>query len=124
MLLEPGRKFAKLLAGPFIVFAAVLVACARDSAVIPLIPAPNWSRASSEALDVDAVSRWGGDPTIDRDYGVKSLQSRTYQLATKLGTAAPVLASVVLEEASDPSAAYGLLTYYRTERMAPEKGVE
>ena len=77
----------------------------------------------SQNLDVTAVSRWGGDPAIEREYGVKSIQYRTYQLADKVAGAVEV-AGVVLEEASDPSAAYGLLTYYQTERMSPAKGVE
>ena len=123
MSLKPGRKFAKLLAGALTLFMAALAACAQDSTVIPLVPAANWRLVGSQNLDVTAVSRWGGDPAIEREYGVKSIQYRTYQLADKVAGAVEV-AGVVLEEASDPSAAYGLLTYYQTERMSPAKGVE
>ena len=123
MSVRPGRKFAKLLAGALTLFIVVPAASAQDSTVIPLIPAANWRLVGSQNLDVSAVSRWGGDPAIEREYGVKSIQYRMYQLADKLASAVEV-AGVVLEEASDPSAAYGLLTYYQTERMSPAKGLE
>src|SRR5207249_7669175 len=123
MSVKPGRKFAKVLAGAFTLFTVVLAARAQNSTVIPLVPVANWRLVGSQNLDVSAVSRWGGDPAIEREYGVKSIQYRTYQLADKVAGAVEV-AGVVLEEASDPSAAYGLLTYYQTERMSPAKGVE
>src|SRR5437763_411267 len=123
MSVKPGRKFAKVLAGAFTLLTVALAARARNSTVIPLVPAANWRLVGSQNLDVSAVSRWGGDPAIEREYGVKSVQYRTYQLADKLASAVEVV-DVTLEEASDPSAAYGLLTYYQTERMSPAKGVE
>ncbi len=123
MSAKAGRKFAKVLAGAFTLLTVVLAARAQNSTVIPLVPAANWRLVGSQNLDVSAVSRWGGDPTIEREYGVKSVQYRTYQLADKLASAVEVV-GVALEEASDPSAAYGLLTYYQTERMSPAKGVE
>jgi len=123
MSAKAGRKFAKVLAGAFTLFTVALAARARNSTVIPLVPAANWRLVGSQNLDVSAVSRWGGDPAIEREYGVKSIQYRTYQLADKLASAVEVV-GVALEEASDPSAAYGLLTYYQTERMSPAKGVE
>ena len=123
MSAKAGRKFAKVLAGAFTLFTVVLAARAQNSTVIPLVPAANWRLVGSQNLDVSAVSRWGGDPAIEREYGVKSIQYRTYQLADKLASAVEVV-GVALEEASDPSAAYGLLTYYQTERMSPAKGVE
>ena len=123
MSAKAGRKFAKVLAGAFTLLTVVLAARAQNSTVIPLVPAANWRLVGSQNLDVSAVSRWGGDPAIEREYGVKSVQYRTYQLADKLASAVEVV-GVALEEASDPSAAYGLLTYYQTERMSPAKGVE
>ena len=123
MSVKLGRKFAKVLAGAFTLLTVVLAARAQNSTVIPLVPAANWRLVGSQNLDVSAVSRWGGDPAIEREYGVKSIQYRTYQLADKLASAVEVV-GVALEEASDPSAAYGLLTYYQTERMSPAKGVE
>ena len=123
MSVKPGRKFAKVLAGAFTLLTVALAARAQNSTVIPLVPAANWRLVGSQNLDVSAVSRWGGDPAIEREYGVKSIQYRTYRLADKLASAVEVV-GVALEEASDPSAAYGLLTYYQTERMSPAKGVE
>src|SRR5256885_5460930 len=123
MSAKAGRKFAKVLAGAFTLLTVALAARAQNSTVIPLVPAANWRLVGSQDLDVSAVSRWGGDPAIEREYGVKSIQYRTYQLADKLASAVEVV-GVALEEASDPSAAYGLPAYFPTERMAPAKGGE
>jgi hypothetical protein len=84
--------------------------------VIPLIPAANWHLVKSEPLGMDAVRGWGGDPAIEREYGVKTIVRRTYHLG-------PQTAEVLIEEATDPSGAYGLLTYYQTEAMQPAKGM-
>ena len=101
----------------------VPLARAQNSSVVPLIPAANWHLASSQDVDVNEVSRWGGDGAIEREYGVQSAQYRTYRLEDKLAGALQV-AGVVIEQAADTSAAYGLLTYYRAEDMAPEKGMD
>ena len=53
---------------------------------------------------------------VEREYGVKSFELRTYQLDR-------VLAEVVLEPAADVSSAYGLFTYYQNESMHPEKAI-
>ncbi len=89
---------------------------AQERTVIPLIPAANWHLVKSQPLDVDAVRQWGGDPAIEREYGVRTIVHRTYHLG-------PQTAEVLIEEAVDTSAAYGLLTYYQTEAMQPAKGM-
>jgi hypothetical protein len=107
-----AKRFALLL-------ALLAVSCAvrgQGQTVIPLIPAANWHLVKTEPLGVDAVRGWGGDPAIEREYGVKTVVHRTYHLG-------PQTAEVLLEEAADPSAAYGLLTYYQTEAMQPAKGM-
>jgi hypothetical protein len=89
---------------------------AQNPSIVSLVPAANWQLTSSEKLDVNAVSKWGGDPAVDREYGVKSIEHRTYELVDKT-------ADAIIEEGPDASAAYGLFTYYRTESMAPDKSM-
>ena len=117
-----GLRLSVLLGFCLAFPAASRVAQAQNPSVMPLVPAANWRPVTSEKLAASAASRWGGDPTVDAEYGVKSLESRTYQLDNGLGGAAQT-SVVVIEEASDASAAYGLLTYYQSEGMAPEKGL-
>jgi hypothetical protein len=93
------------------------LSCAQDVSVIPLVPAANWRLAASQGLGVDEIQKYGGDPTVEREYGVKSFELRTYQLDS-------VRAEMVLEPAADVSAAYGLFTYYQNESMHPEKAIE
>jgi hypothetical protein len=122
MRVKPCGTVIRLFACAFTLSAVALTARGQESSVIPLVPAANWRLVSSENLDASAVSRWGGDPAIEREYGVKSIQYRKYQLDDKL--AGVEMVGVALEEAADASAAYGLLTYYRTEQMSPAKGVD
>jgi len=93
------------------------LSCAQDVSVIPLVPAANWRLISTQGLGLDEIKSYGGDSAIEHEYGVNSLEVRTYQLD---GTRA----EVVLESAADVSAAYGLLTYYQNESMHPEKGIQ
>ena len=97
--------------------AARPLSCAQNVSVIPLVPAANWRLAASQGLGVDEIQKYGGDPTVEREYGVKSFELRTYQLDS-------VRAEVLLEPAADVSAAYGLFTYYQNESMHPEKAIE
>jgi len=60
--------------------AARPLSCAQDVSVIPLVPAANWRFAASQGLGVDEIQKYGGDPTVEREYGVKSFELRTYQL--------------------------------------------
>jgi hypothetical protein len=84
--------------------------------VIPLVPAADWHLMSTQPLDLDAVRHWGGDPVIEREYGVKTIVERKYHLGDQR-------AEVLFEEAADPTAAYGLLTFYQTDSMLPVTGV-
>ena len=85
--------------------------------VIPLVPAANWHLMSTQPLALDAVRSWGGDPVIEREYGVKTVVERKYHLGDQT-------AEALFEKAADPTAAYGLLTFYQTDSMLPVKGVE
>jgi len=112
---------ARLLAKSLSLCGTCLVVCAASLAqkpsVIHLIPAADWQMIRSEKLDVEAVSQWGGNPAVDREYGAKAIEHRLYRLENKA-------ADVVVEEGPDASAAYGLLTYYRTDSMEPVRGIE
>ena len=81
--------------------------------VMPLVPT-NWRQVESHTLPVSTVTKFGGDPAVEQEYGVKTLELRTYELG-KTHT------QVVVEAAADASSAYGLLTFYQTPAMTPEK---
>ncbi len=90
---------------------------AGQTTVVPLVPAANWRQISSEPLDLDALRNWGGDPAVEREYGVKKLEQRTYRLGK-------INVNAIVEPASDPSAAYGLFTFYQSPGQEPEKGIQ
>ncbi|MBZ5544642.1 MAG: hypothetical protein LAO07_13320 [Acidobacteriia bacterium] len=90
---------------------------AQTRTVIPLVPAADWHLMVTQPLGLEAVRQWGGDPVIEREYGVKMPVERKYHLGERT-------ADALFEEAADPTAAYGLLTFYQTDSMLPVKGVE
>lgn len=100
-----------------VVLGSVPVGRAQDKVVIPLIPTTDWRLVRTESPDIAALTAFNTDQAVDREYGVQKLELRHYQLGTRR-------AEALLEEASDPTAAYGLLTYYRTEDLTPEKGLD
>jgi hypothetical protein len=93
------------------------LSCAQNVSVIPLVPAANWQLTATHGLGVDEIKNYGGDPAVEREYGVKSIEVRTYGLDR-------VPVEVVLESAADVSGAYGLLTFYQNESMHPEKAIQ
>lgn len=84
---------------------------------MPLVPAADWRQVDSHSLPVASVSQYGGIPQVDEEYGVKSLELRTYQLG-KTQT------QVVVEGVPDATSAFGLLTFYETPAMTPEKNIQ
>jgi hypothetical protein len=106
---------------PIVLWLAWLVVpalgAAQKPSVIPLVPAADWRLVNSAPAELQAVRKWDGDPIIEREYGVKSLERRKYQLGNKS-------VEVLVEEASDASSAYGLFTFYQTVAAAPEKGMQ
>jgi hypothetical protein len=93
------------------------LAQAQKHIVIPLVPAANWQLVRSEPVNLDQLRELGVDPAISREYGVKTVEHRVYRLQDNQ-------VDVYLEQATDPSAAYGLFTYYQNEGMAPVKGMQ
>ena len=100
-----------------VLIVASPLAYAQKVSVIPLVPAANWRLAATQKLEGEAVKGYGGDPAVEREYGVKSIELRTYELGRER-------VDVVLEPASDVSAAYGLFTYYQKESMHLEKAIQ
>ena len=112
------NRFASALVFAVIALSAARpLSCAQNVSVIPLVPAANWRLAATQGLAVDEIKNYGGDAAVEREYGVKSLEVRAYQLDK-------VRAEVVLEPAADVSSAYGLFTYYQNESMHPEKSIQ
>jgi hypothetical protein len=101
----------------FTLLAVPCLARAQKHTVIPLIPAANWHLVSTQPKDAEEVRQWGGDPAIEREYGVKTVVHHSYHLGVQR-------AEVLVEEALDPSSAYGLLTYYQTQAVEPVKNME
>ena len=91
---RPSSSFALCL---LTVSAACSLSYAQKVSVIPLIPAANWRLAETQKLGLEAVKSYGGEPAVEREYGVKGIEVRTYQLGRSR-------AIVVLEPASDVSA--------------------
>jgi len=116
MLLIVARLLAKSLSLCAACWAVCAVSLAQKPSVISIVPAADWHLIGSEKLDVQAVSQWGGDPAVEREYGVKAIEHRSYRLENKA-------AEAVVEEGPDASDAYGLLTYYRTESAEPVPGI-
>ncbi len=101
------------LSGLFLaLLAAPCAFTAQRPSAIPLIPAANWRLTETKQLNLNAVRQWEGDPAIEREYGVQTLEQRTYVLKNQR-------AEVVIEETPDASSAYGLFTYYQTEQSIP-----
>ncbi|HUY15257.1 MAG TPA: DUF6599 family protein [Terriglobia bacterium] len=89
----------------------------QDRQVISLIPSPRWELVSSQKTSLQQLQGWNVDPAIDGEYGVKNIVDRKYRFET-------FTAEALVEEASDPSCAYGLLTYYDAAGMSPVQGMK
>jgi hypothetical protein len=85
-------------------------------AMVTLVPAPEWQLTVSGTTDAAALQRWDGDPAIEHEYGVTAFTSRTYQFGRHK-------ADVLIEQTTDTSAAYGLLTFYRAPTMKAVAGM-
>jgi len=117
MLITMGHFLTRSLFLCIVSWAVCPQLWAQKPSVVTLVPAAAWHLTNSEKLDVGTVTQWRGDPSVDREYGVKALDHRSYRLENKT-------ADVVVEESPDSSTAYGLFTYYRTESMQPVRGFE
>jgi Family of unknown function (DUF6599) len=107
---------AKRLACCIALLILPALAWAEKPNVIPLATSSKWLLESTQKLPASAIHDWGGDPAVEKEYGVESLALRTYTLYPENDTV-----KVLMEQASDASAAYGLFTIYRTDSMTPFK---
>jgi len=96
--------------------ASVSLAAQQNATFVDLVSQPRWQMESSQTVNINGVRQWGGEPAVDREYGVKAVEIRTYREGKKS-------AQAVVEEAPDPSSAYGLFTFYQNETMTPAKGM-
>lgn len=90
-------------------FPAILHA---QGGVVHLLPTEQWQFTGKTALNLDQISSYGADESVEREFGVRTVGARQYQLAGRN-------ASVIVEEAPDASSSYGLLLYYQTAVMRP-----
>jgi len=112
------RKFAKHTWLVAALTAFPLYSSAQEKPLaIPLVPAADWRQVDSLFVPLSAINKFGGNPAVEEEYGVKTLELRTYQLG-KTRT------QVLVEPAPDATSAYGLLTFYQTTAMSPEKGLQ
>ena len=108
---------ARTLGVTLLLFVLSPAGKAQKPSVVQLVPPPTWRLVTSGPLSVATVARFGGDPAVEREYGVKKLELRHYQQGARH-------AEVLIEEASDPTSAYGLLTFYRTKDSIALKGLD
>jgi hypothetical protein len=61
------------------VLAAQLFPCSAQEKpiVMPLVPAADWRQVDTQPLPLPTVGKYGGDPAVEREYGVKALELRT-----------------------------------------------
>ena len=100
-----------------ILAASQPLSAAQKIVVIPLIPASGWKLVDSTKITPQDLARFGDQLPVDHEYGVQSALKRTYQLGGLKATA-------ILEEAADPSSAYGLYTFYQNESMRSAPGIQ
>jgi hypothetical protein len=98
------------------VLAALPFPCSAQTKpkFVPVVPDANWRQVDAQPLPLSAIGKYGGDAAIEREYGVKQIELRTYELGK---TRVPVL----VEPAADVTSAYGLLTFYQTPAMTAPK---
>jgi hypothetical protein len=112
MLRLPAKRLAAFLA----LLAMAPLAKAQKPSSVTLVSPSDWRVVSSSKAELDAVSTYGGDTAIDREYGVKSVEVRAFE-------SGPKSVKVLVEPTPDAPAAYGLITFYRKESMTPVSGV-
>lgn len=100
-----------------ILVSSAAVAVAQHTTIVNLATLPKWQVAKSQNVSFNDVLQWGVEPAVDSEYGVTRLEIRTYRKDDQTLEA-------LVEKAGDPSSAYGLLTFYQTESMRPEKGMK
>jgi len=100
-----------------ILASSAALAGAQRTTIVNLASLPEWQVEKSQNVSLNDVRQWGVEPPVDREYGVTKVEIRTYRKDNQSVQA-------IVEEATDPSSAYGLLTFYQNESMKQEKGMK
>lgn len=100
-----------------ILLPSIALAKTQRTTFLNLAPMPKWQLEKSQNVSLSDVSQWGVEPAVDLEYGVRKIEIRTYRKDNQT-------LQVVVEKATDPSSAYGLLTFYQNESMVSEKGMK
>lgn len=100
-----------------ILVAGATLANAQRTTMLNLPSMPQWQVAKSQNVSLSDVESWGVEPAVDKEYGVRKVEIRTYRKGNQS-------AQVLVEKLPDPSSAYGLLTFYQNESMRPERGMK
>jgi hypothetical protein len=90
---------------------------AQKSFVMPLVSQSSWQLTASAEASLRELASLGCQPAVEQEFGVKSVTRRTY---SREGASVTVL----LEQAADPSSAYGLFTFYQAAGMRSVQGVQ
>lgn len=93
------------------------LAKAQHTTFLNLPEMPKWQVEKSQTVTLNDVRQWGAIPAVDVEYGVKKVEIRTYRKDNQS-------LRVIVEKTTDPSSAYGLLTFYQNESMHPIKGMK
>lgn len=97
--------------------AGATLANAQRTTMLNLAQMPQWQIAKSQNVSLSDVQNWGVEPAVDKEYGVKKIEIRTYRKGNQS-------IKVLVEKLPDASSAYGLLTFYQNESMQPELGMK
>ena len=92
------------------------LALAQKPPSISLIATADWRVLANRKAVLDVVREYGGDPAVEREYGVNSIEIRTCRLGDRN-------LDVIVEPSPDASTAYGLLTFYQSETMTQVAGL-
>lgn len=112
-------KYVTLLSIPLwvILIPSTALARAQRTTFLNLPEMPKWRVENSQAVALNNVRQWGAIPAVDVEYGVKKVEIRTYRKDNQS-------LQVIVEKTTDPSSAFGLLTFYQNESMQQEKGMK
>ncbi len=95
-----------------LLLAVCVPAWAQQTTVIPLATTSSWRYEKSQKIPLKSLAAWGADPAVEAEYGVREVELRSYTLYPE-----DEHADALIEQAADPSSAYGLMTLYDTGRM-------
>ncbi len=113
-----GRGFAiRATSWLWLGIAPGMLGAAQQPTFIRLEPLRAWQLVSARPLSLQQAERWDSIPAVDREYGVEKAELDAYEHNG-------ITMDALIEKAADPSAAYGLFTFYQTASMRPERKID